>query len=171
MNVRMSTLVLLLLAIFLEIYVITFVSSRLGGLLTIFLIVFGSVFGYLLIKHQTGSTLSRVQQSLMRGEIPQIQVIEAGVVMFAGILLMIPGFITDVLGLVCVLPPVRRKLAQGILQKMMQKMNSAMNDSFYTQSDVRTDFDYDATSEAEREDPTKNENDQKTIEGDYKRED
>lgn len=168
MNIGLSAVIMLLFAVFLEIYILIAVGASLGGLLTIFLVVFSSVFGYLLVKYQTGNTLANVQQSLMRGEAPKLSIIEAGVVMFGGILLMIPGFITDVMGIVTLIPPFRKMMANRILGQMMHKMNSAiasaqMSENFEQEPDI--------TTETKNDPNESSSSDNHTIEGEYKRED
>ncbi|VAW76961.1 Cytoplasmic membrane protein FsxA [hydrothermal vent metagenome] len=171
MRVGLSTLLMLLFAIFLEIYIIISVGSLLGGLMTIFLVVFSSVLGYLLIKYQTGNTLANVQKSLMQGQIPKVPVIEAGIVMFGGVLLMIPGFITDVMGILTLVPPVRKVMASRILNQVIQKMGSAINTA-----NMQPDFDQNINSQAETPDEVSLDNSdtgssKQPIEGEYKRED
>jgi len=170
MRVGLSTLIMLLFAIFIEIYIIISVGALLDGLTTIFLVVFSSVLGFLLIKHQTGNTLSTVQKALMRGEIPKVPVIEAGVVMFGGVLLMIPGFITDIMGLLTLVPAVRKIMAARILNSVAQKIRSTVN-----AANMQGDFEQDANDppELSGDDKVSDEtNDSRQpIEGEYKRED
>jgi len=173
MRVGLSSLIMLLFAIFLEIYIIIAVAGVIGGLAAIFLVVFTSVFGYLLIKHQTGNTLASVQKSLMQGQVPQVSMIEAGIVMFGGVLLVIPGFITDIMGLLTLFPPVRKMMTSRILNQIAQKIGKAVNDA-----DIHADFEQtinpvepeslpneDGASKSESKDS------RQPIEGEYKRED
>ncbi len=171
MRVGLSTLLMLLFAIFLEIYIIISVGSLLGGLMTIFLVVFSSVLGYLLIKYQTGNTLSSVQKSLMQGQIPKVPVIEAGIVMFGGVLLMIPGFITDVMGLLTLVPPIRKVMAARILNQVIQKMGNAINTAS-TQSNFEQNLNSQTRSPDEVSgDSSDTSPSKQPIEGEYKRED
>lgn len=173
MRVGLSSLIMLLFAIFLEIYIIIAVAGVIGGLAAIFLVVFTSVFGYLLIKHQTGNTLASVQKSLMQGQIPQVPVIEAGIVMFGGVLLVIPGFVTDIMGLLTLFPPVRKMMASRILAQIAQKIGNAVNDA-----DIHVDFEQsinsvtpDSLPQEDDDSNSESKNSKQPIEGEYKRED
>ena len=104
-----------------EIWVIGRVSSVLGFWDTFFLLIFSAVFGVYLAKHQGRSVLIKVQQTVAEGRTPTIEMLDGLLIFLGGVLFVIPGFITDLFGLLFVLPPTRwvirwliaRKLARG----------------------------------------------------------
>lgn len=101
-------LFLLLLGFFiLELYVFIAVGASLGAgfvLLLIFLTAFG---GVAVLKSQGQGMLGKPGWSSMRGEVPTIEVLEKPLVLLGGLLLFLPGFVSDALGLLCLLRPTR----------------------------------------------------------------
>jgi UPF0716 protein FxsA len=98
-----------------EIYVLLEVGSVIGALPTIGLVVFTAVLGATLIRAQGVSTLMRAHQSLDRGEVPAVELLEGAFLLVAGALLLTPGFVTDTIGFLCLVPRLRRNLIQGFL--------------------------------------------------------
>ena len=99
-----------------EIWVLLSVGSAIGALPTVAAVVFTAVLGAALIRAQGIATLSRVQASLDRGEIPALEMMEGAFLLVAGALLLTPGFITDSIGFACLVPPLRRALILHFLQ-------------------------------------------------------
>lgn len=93
-----------------ELYVLIQVGSALGAILTVALVVFSAVLGSLLVRHQGLQTLREARRSMDRGEAPAIPMLEGGLLVIGGILLLIPGFITDTIGLLLLIAPLRRAL-------------------------------------------------------------
>ena len=93
-----------------EIWVMIEVGEEIGALSTIALIVGTAVLGALLFRIQGVATLARVQDSLDRGEPPVGELLSGLGLLIAGIMLLLPGFVTDVLGLLLFIPPIRRLL-------------------------------------------------------------
>lgn len=112
MNVA-KYLVLAVLALpFLELAAFVAVAQTIGFLWALTLIVAGSLAGAMVLRHAGGNHVARVRVAMGNGGISAVQADSAGfAVLFAGILLLIPGFITDVLGLLLLIAPLRRTLA------------------------------------------------------------
>jgi UPF0716 protein FxsA len=100
-----------------EIYVLIRVGGLIGAIPTISLVVFTAVFGAMLMRSQGFATLRRVQASLTRGEVPTVELLEGLVVLVGGALLLMPGFITDALGFLALIPPVRRVAVRWFLAR------------------------------------------------------
>ena len=90
-----------------EIYLIVQVDAAIGGWETLGLLVLDSVVGAWLVRREGFSILARVQTTLSRGELPTNDLVEGLLVLFAGALMLTPGFLTDALGFVLLLPPTR----------------------------------------------------------------
>lgn len=90
-----------------EIYLIVQVDAAIGGWETLGLLVLDSVVGAWLVRREGFSILARVQATLGRGELPTDDLVEGLLVLFAGALMLTPGFLTDALGFVLLLPPTR----------------------------------------------------------------
>ena len=100
-----------------EIVVLLEVGAIVGVLPTIALVVLTAVIGAGLIRAQGLSTLRRVQQELARGELPAVAIIEAALLLVAGALLLTPGFVTDTIGFLILVPPLRRRAIQSFLAR------------------------------------------------------
>ena len=102
-----------------EIVVLLEVGAIVGVLPTIALVVLTAVIGAGLIRAQGLSTLRRVQQELARGELPAVAIIEAALLLVAGALLLTPGFVTDTIGFLILVPPLRRRAIQSFLARRL----------------------------------------------------
>lgn len=111
-----SIFLLVLIIPFLEIYLLLAVGGIIGALPTIFLVVFTAVLGAWLLRQQGFATFQRFQASLAAGTIPAYEMIEGPIILVGGALLLTPGFITDVLGFACLIPQLRRKIAQYVIE-------------------------------------------------------
>lgn len=100
-----------------EIYLLIKVGSWLGALPTIALLVFAAVLGTLLLRQQGFTTLRRLQAAQARGQIPALELLEGVVLTVSAILLLIPGFFSDLLGYLGLFPPLRRWLVRAILDR------------------------------------------------------
>lgn len=92
----------------LEVALIVRVAERVGGANTLLLLILFSAVGAGLVKHAGMSAVRRVRDSVRAGNIPTMAVVDGAMVMLAGALLLPPGFITGTLGLLLIIPPVRR---------------------------------------------------------------
>ncbi len=98
----------------LEIGLFVQIGGQIGAAATIAVVLFTGVAGAALARSQGTRVLRDVQQSLASGQMPQDEIIEGALVVFGGALLLTPGFLTDLSGLLCLLPPTRRLLALGL---------------------------------------------------------
>lgn len=101
---------------FVEIYVLLQVGSIIGAFPTIFLVVFTAALGAWLLRRQGFATWQRFQANLSQGTIPAFEMIEGPMLLVGGALLLTPGFFTDAMGFACLVPALRRKLAQYIIE-------------------------------------------------------
>ena len=116
MNPFSAFLLLLIIVPVVEIYFVIQIGSEIGAFSTVVLIIFTAVLGAYLFRLQGMTTFQRVQASLSRGEIPAIEMIEGAMLLVSAALLLTPGFVTDIVGFICLIPMVRRKFALSILQ-------------------------------------------------------
>lgn len=116
MRVLQVLFLVVLIIPFAEIYLLLQVGSIIGALPTIFLVVFTAALGAWLLRQQGFATFQRFQASLAQGEIPAYEMIEGPIILLGGALLLTPGFITDMLGFACLIPGLRRKIAQYVLE-------------------------------------------------------
>lgn len=109
--------ILLVLFPFIEIWLLIKVGSAIGALPAILLLILAGFAGMFMLRHQGLATLMKFQRSLNTGEVPAQAMLEGAVLLVAGLLFLIPGFFTDILGLLCVLPPTRYLLLKMLLRK------------------------------------------------------
>lgn len=118
----MPLLILLFLFIVLpiaEIYVIIQVGQAIGALLTIALLIADSILGSMLMRSQGRLAWRRFNEALAAGRPPAREVLDGAMVIFGGAFLLSPGFITDVFGLVLLLPPTRALLRRFLVHAVM----------------------------------------------------
>ena len=100
-------LVLFLLVPLAELYVIIQVGQAFGALNTIGLLILISVAGAWLVKREGMGVWRRFQRQVESGAVPGKEIADGVMILFAGALLMSPGFLTDLLAIALLLPPVR----------------------------------------------------------------
>ncbi|KAB8311939.1 FxsA family protein [Erwinia endophytica] len=107
-------LVLFVLA-WIEISLFIQVAHVLGVLLTMLLVVFSSCIGISLVRNQGIKNFMLMQQKLAAGESPAAEMVKSVSLILAGFLLLLPGFFTDCLGLLLLLPPVQKHLTLKLM--------------------------------------------------------
>ena len=109
---------------FIEIYLLLQVGSIIGAFPTIALVVFTAVLGAWLLRRQGFATWQRFQHNLENGQIPAYEMIEGPILLVGGALLLTPGFFTDVMGFACLIPSLRRKIAQYVIEHHLIQTNT-----------------------------------------------
>jgi UPF0716 protein FxsA len=105
-----------------ELAVIIKVGEVLGAVDTLGLLLLISVVGGLLVKHQGLGVLRRIREQLDLGRVPGAELVDAALVLLAGALLLVPGFVTDAVGLVLLLPPVRTGLRRVLRRRLTRRL-------------------------------------------------
>ncbi len=113
----MPILVLFILVPLIEIYLLIKVGSLIGALPTVLIVIFTAILGTALLKQQGLATLRRYQQSLAQGKIPAQELVEGLALAFGGALLLTPGFVTDFIGFLCLLPVTRQWIIAWLLKR------------------------------------------------------
>lgn len=114
----MLIILLLLVVPVAEIAVFVEVGSRIGVGMTLLLVVASAVVGIWLVRAQGFATATRVQAMIARGESPAMGMLEGLALLAAGVLLVLPGFLTDIAAFVLLIPPLRR----GIIRLYMRHL-------------------------------------------------
>lgn len=104
-----------------EISVLINVGKAIGGFNTIMFVIFTAVLGAYLVKQQGMKTISNLQQEMNAGRMPAMQMAEGVALLFAGAVLLTPGFITDALGFALLTPPIRRGIITWITKSGLIK--------------------------------------------------
>lgn len=108
----------------LEIAGFVLVGSRIGALATVGLVIAAALLGAMLLRVQGLGALRRAQAQAQAGLTPDREIVHGAMIVLAAVLLMIPGFITDIVGLLLFLPPVR-DLAWNAIRSRLVIMTSA----------------------------------------------
>jgi UPF0716 protein FxsA len=93
-----------------ELYLLIEVGSEIGAVPTIALSLFTAALGGWLVRMQGISILFRAQTQMAKREVPAFEMVEGVVVLLVGFALLLPGFITDAIGFLLLIPPLRRWL-------------------------------------------------------------
>ena len=99
---------------FVELFVIIQVGQALGAGWTIAILILISVLGAWMVKREGVGVLRRARARMRAGELPGNELTDGVFILFAGALLLTPGFLTDVLGILLLVPPVRARLRRAV---------------------------------------------------------
>ena len=112
------TLLLLMLGIpIVEIYLFIKVGSEIGAFNTISLIFLTAFLGIIYARYEGFNTLRSGMTQLVRNEMPIYEIISGAALAFAALLLILPGFATDIIGLLIIFPPTRKLLLKKVSVK------------------------------------------------------
>ncbi|HVE69594.1 MAG TPA: FxsA family protein [Solirubrobacteraceae bacterium] len=103
-----------------ELYVIIQVGQEIGALPTVAILVADSIVGSLLLRSQGRQAWRRFNQATAAGRVPAREVLDGAMVIFGGAFLITPGFLTDVVGLLLLIPPTRavaRRMLVGVFSR------------------------------------------------------
>ena len=114
----MNRFLLLLIAIpVLEIYLFIKIGSQIGALMTILLIFLTAFFGVIYARYEGFNTLKAGLSQIVKNELPVYEIISGAALAFAALLLILPGFATDMLGLFIIFPPTRKIIFRNVPSK------------------------------------------------------
>jgi UPF0716 protein FxsA len=100
----------------LELAVIIKIGAAIGVLNTIGLLLLSSIVGGWLMKREGLGVLRRIQGAVAEGRVPGKELADAALILFGGALMVAPGFVTDFLGILLLLPPVRAAVRRVLLR-------------------------------------------------------
>jgi UPF0716 protein FxsA len=109
-----------------ELYLILKVGDLIGVPLTILLLAADSVIGSLLLRSQGRAAWRRLNEALAEGRMPHREVQDGALVIFGGAFLITPGFITDVIGLLMLLPPTRPLVRRLVMRALTRRAERRM---------------------------------------------
>lgn len=138
----------------LELWLLIKVGGIIGFFPTVALILLTAAIGSQLVRRQGLTVLSRIREAQGRGEVPALPMLDGAALLLAGLMLLTPGFISDALGFVLLVPGLRQKIARRLLSRVV-----------IMQAGGGTTEHYAGRGQHSRPDPNA------VIEGDYKRRD
>jgi UPF0716 protein FxsA len=105
-----------------ELYVILKVGDAIGAVPTILLLAADSVLGSVLLRSQGRSVWRRFNEALATGRMPHREVMDGVLVIFGGAFLITPGFLTDIVGLVLLIPPTRAVVRPLVARRLGRRV-------------------------------------------------
>ena len=122
-----SILLLIILLPIIEIYLIIKIGSQIGAITTILLIFTTAVVGIYYAKYEGLNTLKSGFSQLSRNESPTYEMISGAAIAFAALLLIIPGFATDILGFIIIFPISRKFILSNFSKKFKNEKTEKNN--------------------------------------------
>ena len=124
----MNTAIILILGIpLIEIYLFIKVGSQIGALNTILLILVTAVLGVWYARYEGFNTLRSGMSQLIKNELPLYEIVSGAAIAFAALLLIFPGFITDIIGFLLIFPLSRKLIFDKFVKKINKKKNNENN--------------------------------------------
>ncbi len=125
----MPILIFISLFTLLDFAVLFSIGSQIGLLTTLLLVLGTGFIGLHLVRKEGVSTFARARQRMQAGEIPSSELLTGAALIFGGALLMAPGFLSDALGLACLIPSARQLMFKaltwlGLKTVVAQQQNS-----------------------------------------------
>jgi UPF0716 protein FxsA len=105
-----------------ELFVIIQVGDAIGVLPTIALLIADSVLGSMLMRSQGRAAWRRFNEAVAEGRIPHREVLDGALVIFGGALLLTPGFLSDILGALLLLPPTRALARTVVARRVLPRL-------------------------------------------------
>ena len=116
-----TVLLLILLVPIIEIYLFIKIGSQIGAFNTISLIFITAIIGIYYAKYEGLNTLRSAINQIVKNEIPIYEIVSGAALAFASLLLILPGFLTDVFGFLIIFPWTRKMLFRRISKKNFKK--------------------------------------------------
>ena len=118
----MTTILLLLISVpLIEIYLFIKIGSYIGAFNTVSLILITAIVGIIYARYEGFNTLRSGMSQLIKNEIPIYEIISGAALAFAALLLILPGFATDLMGLILIFPPTRKLILKNFSKKYTSK--------------------------------------------------
>ena len=105
-----------------ELAIIIKIGQHLGAGTTIGLLILSGIVGASLAKHEGLRTLNAIQNELANGRMPTDRLIDALLILVAGVLMVAPGFLTDLVGMMLLIPPIRSLVRRHLKKRFEAKI-------------------------------------------------
>ena len=118
----MNTAILMIILIpIIEIYLFIKIGAQIGAIITILLIFFTAIVGVIYARYEGFNTLRSAINQLLKNEVPFYEIISGAALAVAAFLLILPGFLTDFVGLLIIFPPTRKLFFKKFTTKYSKK--------------------------------------------------
>ena len=122
-----SVLIAIILVPIIEIYLFIKIGSQIGAFNTISLIFITAIIGIIYARYEGLNTLKSGFTQLVKNELPAYEIISGAIIAFAAVLLIIPGFMTDVIGFLLIFPLTRKLILKNFSSKFKVKTKTDEN--------------------------------------------
>ena len=122
-----TVLLTIILVPIIEIYLFIKIGSQIGAFNTISLIFITAIIGIIYARYEGINTLRSGFFQLVKNELPAYEIISGAAITFAALLLIVPGFATDLIGFLLILPLTRRFIFQKLLKNLNNKSTTKKN--------------------------------------------
>ena len=119
-----SVLILILSIPIIEIYLFIKVGSYIGAFNTISLILITAIIGIIYARYEGFNTLKSGMSQIIKNQLPIYEIISGAALAFAALLLILPGFATDIIGFLLIFPPTRKLLFKKVTNKYSNQNNN-----------------------------------------------
>ena len=127
----MNTALLLIIGIpLIEIYLFIKIGSQIGAFNTVLLILSTAVAGVAYARYEGFNTLKSGLSQLVKNQIPVYEIISGATLAFAALLLILPGFATDIIGILLIIPFTRKVILSKFINKNKKKYKSENNKNY-----------------------------------------
>ncbi len=127
----MNTALLLIIGIpLIEIYLFIKIGSQIGAFNTVLLILTTAVAGVAYARYEGFNTLKSGLSQLVKNQIPVYEIISGATLAFAALLLILPGFATDIIGILLIIPFTRKAMLSKFINKSKKKYESENNKNY-----------------------------------------
>ena len=113
-----------------EIYLFIKIGSQIGAISTILLIFFTAILGIFYARYEGFNTLRSAINQLLKNEVPLYEIISGAALAVAALLLILPGFLTDFIGLLIIFPPTRKLFFKNITSNYPQKKKNFIDGEY-----------------------------------------
>ena len=136
-----SVLIAIILVPVIEIYLFIKIGSQIGALTTITLVFVTALLGIMYARYEGLNTLKSGFVQLIKNEMPVYEIISGAAITFAALLLIIPGFATDIIGFLIIFPFTRKLIFKNLSSKfqMKKKVDENFIDGEYENIDKKDD--------------------------------
>ena len=118
-----------------EVMLFITIGKYIGLLNTILIIIITGIIGAILVKSQGISTLKKGLEEIKSNKIPMLPMIEGVAIVIAGAFLLTPGFLTDTLGAILLIPPLRSKIIEFVIEYLKKSFTLKSNFTRYTENE------------------------------------
>ena len=152
-----------------ELYILLEVGAVIGAGVTFLIIIATAFIGTRLVKQQGTSTWQSIQQQMQQGQLPAERLFDGICILVSGVLLITPGFLTDIVGMLLLTPPFRSAMYQQVGRHIKVKAASAQHGSFDRSAFQQSPFEQQSPFKQQGVD--ENPRQGETLDGEYQRKD